>query len=111
MNIILILFRSMCFNQRRTEIAVISKNGYIHCWDANKFKQIMSKKLPHTTDTVCLAVDDESTTYAVGSKTNTDLLDARTLQVHNFLCEIEKININFTGKKSYNNIFSWKLKK
>jgi len=72
--------RSMCFNQRRTEIAVISKNGYIHCWDANKFKQIMSKKLPHTTDTVCLAVDDESTTYAVGSKTNTDLLDARTLQ-------------------------------
>ena len=82
MNIILILFRSMCFNQRRTEIAVISKNGYIHCWDANKFKQIMSKKLPHTTDTVCLAVDDESTTYAVGSKTNTDLLDARTLQVN-----------------------------
>ena len=99
MNIILILFRSMCFNQRRTEIAVISKNGYIHCWDANKFKQIMSKKLPHTTDTVCLAVDDESTTYAVGSKTNTDLLDARTLQV-NFLCEIDKMNINFTEKNN-----------
>jgi len=72
--------RSMCYNQRRTEIAVISKNGYIHCWDANKFKQIMSKKLPHTTDTVCLAVDEDNTTYAVGSKTNTDLLDARTLQ-------------------------------
>ena len=71
----------MCYNQRRTEIAVISKNGYIHCWDANKFKQIMSKKLPHTTDTVCLAVDEDNTTYAVGSKTNTDLLDARTLQV------------------------------
>jgi WD40 repeat protein len=71
----------MCFNQRRTEIAVISSNGFIHCWDASRFKQIMSKKLPHTTENVCLAVDEDSLMYAVGSKANTDLLDARTLQV------------------------------
>ena len=25
--------RSMCFNQRRSEIVVISSNGFIHCWD------------------------------------------------------------------------------
>ena len=74
-------FRSTCFNQRSTEIAVVSKNGYIHCWDATKFKQIMTKKLPHAQDNVCLAINDEFTTYAVGSKTNTDLIDARTLQV------------------------------
>ena len=42
----------------------------------------MSKKLPHGTENVCLAVDNDSSTYAVGSKQNTDLLDARTLQVH-----------------------------
>ena len=41
----------------------------------------MSKKLPHTADNVCLAVNEEFSTYAVGSKTNTDLIDARTLQV------------------------------
>ena len=41
----------------------------------------MSKKLPHTADNVCLAVNEEYSTYAVGSKTNTDLIDARTLQV------------------------------
>lgn len=41
----------------------------------------MTKKLPHAQDNVCLAINDEFTTYAVGSKTNTDLIDARTLQV------------------------------
>ena len=41
----------------------------------------MSKKLPHTSENVCLGVDDDSVMYAVGSKANTDLLDARTLQV------------------------------
>ena len=25
--------RSMCFNQRRSEIVAISSNGFIHCWD------------------------------------------------------------------------------
>ena len=40
----------------------------------------MSKKLPHTSENVCLAVDEDSVMYAVGSKANTDLLDARTLQ-------------------------------
>ena len=75
----------MCFNQRKTEIAVISCNGFIHCWDANRFRQIMSKKLPHGTENVCLAVDNDSSIYAVGSKQNTDLLDARTFQVRCYM--------------------------
>ena len=25
--------RSMCFNQRRSELVAISSNGFIHCWD------------------------------------------------------------------------------
>lgn len=41
----------------------------------------MSKKLPHTLENVCLANDEDGYMYAVGSKANTDLLDARTLQV------------------------------
>jgi len=72
--------RSMCFNKNQTEIAVISCNGWLHCWDANRMKQIMSKKLPHGTENVCLAVDNDCSTYAVGSKQNTDLIDSRTLQ-------------------------------
>ena len=40
----------------------------------------MSRKLPHAQENVCIAVDDECSTYAIGSKTNTDLIDTRTLQ-------------------------------
>jgi len=72
--------RAMCFNSRRSELAVISPNGYIHCWDGLRFKQLMSKRLPYDKENVCLTADDESTIYAVGSKFETYLLDTRTLQ-------------------------------
>jgi WD repeat-containing protein 40A len=32
--------RSLCYNHRKQEIAVISLNGYIHCWNALRFKQV-----------------------------------------------------------------------
>jgi len=72
--------RSLCFNHRTQEIAVVSLNGYIHCWNALKMKQVMSKRLPHTLENVCLSTDEECQMYAVGSKAHTDLLDSRTLQ-------------------------------
>lgn len=72
--------RAMCFNSRRSELAVISTNGYIHCWDALRFKQVMSKRLPHDKENVRLVVDDDSTIYAVASKCSTDILDTRTFQ-------------------------------
>ena len=43
-------------------------------------KQVMSKRLPHTMENVCLSTDEECQLYAVGSKAHTDLLDSRTLQ-------------------------------
>jgi len=72
--------RSLCFNHRTQEIAVVSLNGYIHCWNALRMKQVMSKRLPHTLENVCLSTDEECQMYAVGSKAHTDLLDSRTLQ-------------------------------
>lgn len=72
--------RSVCFNNSRQELAVVSQNGYIHCWDAKRMKQVYSKKLPHTMENVCLSTDEECQLYAVGSKSHTDLLDSRTLQ-------------------------------
>ena len=50
--------------------------------------QLMSKKLPHTLENVCLSRDEECQMYAVGSKAYTDLLDSRTLQVNIQLCNI-----------------------
>ena len=43
-------------------------------------KQVMSKRLPHTMENVCLSTDEDCQMYAVGSKAHTDLLDSRTLQ-------------------------------
>ena len=82
----------------RQEIAVVSLNGFIHCWNAVRMKQVMSKRLPHTMENVCLSTDEDCQMYAVGSKVSalvlgcwrrhkycaaqahTDLLDSRTLQ-------------------------------
>ncbi len=33
--------RSMCFNQRRSEIVVISSNGFIHCWDGLRYLNLI----------------------------------------------------------------------
>ena len=62
--------RSLCYNNRTQEIAVVSLNGYIHCWNALRMKQVMSKRLPHTLENVCLSTDEECQMYAVGSKVN-----------------------------------------
>ncbi len=35
--------RSLCYNSRMQEIAVISSNGYIHCWNIPTFKQVRAK--------------------------------------------------------------------
>lgn len=72
--------RALCFNKKSQEIAVISPNGYIHCWNALNMKQLMSKKLPHTIENCCLSTDEDCQMYAVGSKSHTDLLDSRSLQ-------------------------------
>jgi len=72
--------RSLGYNYRTQEIAVVSLNGYIHCWNALKMKQVMSKRLPRAQENVCLTMDEDCQMYAVGSKAHTDLLDSRTLQ-------------------------------
>ena len=74
--------RSLSYNECAHELAVVSSGygSYIHCWDAIKMRQIMSKKLPYTLENVCLTINEDCQTYAVGSRANTDLLDSRTLQ-------------------------------
>jgi WD repeat-containing protein 40A len=32
--------RSLCYNERTQEIAVVSLNGFIHCWNAVNMKQV-----------------------------------------------------------------------
>ncbi|XP_057380840.1 DDB1- and CUL4-associated factor 12 homolog isoform X1 [Daphnia carinata] len=72
--------RALAFNKRDVEIAALSLNGYIHLWKADTFKQMGSQKLHHGTENVCLGYHDERNLYAVGSRSHTTVLDARSLQ-------------------------------
>nr|CAD7392900.1 unnamed protein product [Timema cristinae] len=82
--------RAVAFNKAYQEIAALSLNGYIHVWDAETFKQKLSRKLPSCQENVCLAVQDEGV-YAIGCRSYTLLLDARTLQA------IKKISPRYSG--------------
>ena len=72
--------RSLCFNKEFKEIAALSLNGYIHIFNAETFKQKLSRKLPNCQDNVSIAYHSDGL-YAVGCRSYTILLDARTLQV------------------------------
>lgn len=71
--------RAVIFNPNYVEIVALSLNAYLHVWDANRFVQKMSRKLPHAMENVCLTRKEDSSLYAVGSKSHTTLLDPRTL--------------------------------
>ncbi|KPJ18503.1 DDB1- and CUL4-associated factor 12 [Papilio machaon] len=82
--------RALTFNQRWREIAALTLNGYIHVFNAETFRQTLSRKLPSCQDLVCLATQ-ESGMYAIGCKSYTLLLDCRTLQ------SIKKITSRYNG--------------
>lgn len=71
--------RAVVFNQRNSEIVALSTNAYLHVWDPQTFHQKMSRKLPHAMENVCLTQKEDSSLYAVGSKSHFTLLDPRTL--------------------------------
>lgn len=71
--------RALAFNKAYKEIAALTLNSYIHIWSAESFKQKISRKLPACQENVCLAVQDDGV-YAIGCRSYTLLLDARTLQ-------------------------------
>lgn len=72
--------RALAYNKQEMEIAALSLNGYIHVWKVAAFKQIRSQKLHHGLETVCMSYQDEHNVYAIGSRSHTTILDARTLQ-------------------------------
>lgn len=82
--------RALTFNKKYDEIAALSLNGYIHIWNAETFKQKLSRKLPSAQENVCLAVQ-ESGLYAIGCRSYTLLLDCRTLQA------VKKVNSRYSG--------------
>lgn len=83
--------RAVIFNPSYSEVVALSLNAYVHVWDANRFVQKMSRKLPHSMENVCLTCKEDSSLYAIGSKSHTTLLDPRTLH------HVRKVNARITG--------------
>ncbi|XP_051165458.1 DDB1- and CUL4-associated factor 12 homolog [Leptopilina boulardi] len=82
--------RALAFNKAYGEIAALSLNSFIHIWEAETFKQKISRKLPACQENVCMAVQEKGV-YAIGCRSHTLLLDARTLQ------SIKKIPSRYNG--------------
>lgn len=83
--------RALAFNKQSKELAALSLNGYIHIWKAETFSQKISRKLPSCQENVCMAVRDDGSSYAVGCRSYTLLLDSRTLQA------VKKIPSRYSG--------------
>lgn len=82
--------RAICFNKEYKEIALLSLNGYMHLFNAETFTQKISRKLPNCQENVCIACQSNGL-YAVGCRSNTLLLDPRTLQA------VKKIASRYSG--------------
>ncbi|CAL4063156.1 unnamed protein product, partial [Meganyctiphanes norvegica] len=83
--------RAVIFNPNLVEIVALSVNAFVHVWDAERFSQKMSRKLPHAMENVCLTRKDDCSLYAIGSKSHTTLLDPRTLH------HVRKVNARIQG--------------
>eukprot|EP00102_Acyrthosiphon_pisum_P021763 XP_016658973.1 PREDICTED: DDB1- and CUL4-associated factor 12-like [Acyrthosiphon pisum] len=74
--------KSITFNKSLEQMVTFSQNGYVHVWDIQHFKRKSSIQLPDEDcrGNYCMAMINDSSLYAVGCKSNTLLLDSRTLE-------------------------------
>ncbi|XP_035487725.2 DDB1- and CUL4-associated factor 12 [Scophthalmus maximus] len=70
--------RALAFNNNHKELGAVSLDGYFHLWKAeHSLCKILSTKLPHCKENVCLAYGQEWSVYAVGSQAHVSFLDPR----------------------------------
>uniref|UniRef100_A0A3B5LMK4 DDB1 and CUL4 associated factor 12 n=1 Tax=Xiphophorus couchianus TaxID=32473 RepID=A0A3B5LMK4_9TELE len=70
--------RALAFNNTHKELGAVSLDGYFHLWKAeHNLCKILSTKLPHCKENVCLAYGQDWSVYAVGSQAHVSFLDPR----------------------------------
>ncbi|XP_015219300.1 DDB1- and CUL4-associated factor 12 [Lepisosteus oculatus] len=70
--------RALAFNNGSKELGAVSLDGYFHLWKAeHNLCKLLSTKLPHCKENVCLAYGQEWSVYAVGSQAHVSFLDPR----------------------------------
>ncbi|KAJ8338739.1 hypothetical protein SKAU_G00355250 [Synaphobranchus kaupii] len=70
--------RALAFNDGHKELGAVSLDGYFHLWKAeHNLCKLLSTKLQHCKENVCLAYGQEWSVYAVGSQAHVSFLDPR----------------------------------
>ncbi|KAG5835005.1 DDB1- and CUL4-associated factor 12 [Anguilla anguilla] len=70
--------RALAFNDGHKELGAVSLDGYFHLWKAeHNLCKLLSTKLQHCKENVCLAYGREWSVYAVGSQAHVSFLDPR----------------------------------
>ncbi|CAH1731248.1 unnamed protein product [Aphis gossypii] len=83
--------RTITFNKNLKELVTMSRNGYVHVWDVERFKQRVSINMPHCQDNICMAKNNDCSLYAVGCPSYTLLLDPKNLHT------MTKITAGYSG--------------
>ncbi|XP_077583118.1 DDB1- and CUL4-associated factor 12 [Stigmatopora nigra] len=70
--------RALAFNNNHKELGAVSLDGYFHLWKAeHTLCKLLSTKLPHCKENVCLAYGQDWSVYAAGSQAHVSFLDPR----------------------------------
>nr|XP_020448740.1 DDB1- and CUL4-associated factor 12 isoform X2 [Monopterus albus] len=70
--------RALAFNTNHKELGAVSLDGYFHLWKAeHNLCKILSTKLTHCKENVCLTYGQDWSVYAVGSQAHVSFLDPR----------------------------------
>ncbi|XP_064607829.1 DDB1- and CUL4-associated factor 12-like isoform X2 [Liolophura sinensis] len=73
--------RALAYNDRRTELGILSLNAYLHLWDVETFSSRDYKRLQQVKENVCLAINKDRSLYAVGSQSHVTLFDPRAMNI------------------------------
>uniref|UniRef100_A0A3Q3DEP9 DDB1 and CUL4 associated factor 12 n=1 Tax=Hippocampus comes TaxID=109280 RepID=A0A3Q3DEP9_HIPCM len=70
--------RALAFNNNHKELGAVSLDGYFHLWKAeHSLCKLLSTKLPHCKENVCLSYGQDWSVYAAGSQAHVSFLDPR----------------------------------
>jgi WD repeat-containing protein 40A len=75
--------RDLVMDRNRSRLFTLSADGFVKIWDTNKFKVTNSVPLPHTNETVCVALDEGRGIISVGSQAHVSMIDPRQKDVIN----------------------------
>ncbi|GJJ78816.1 DDB1- and CUL4-associated factor 12 [Entomortierella parvispora] len=73
--------RDLTLNRATGQLMTLAAEGYVKLWDRENYNSIMTLKLIHSAETVCLTSNTSANLYAVGSQSHISVVDPRSSSV------------------------------